>query len=240
MEVRNIEQTPDMTTYSNIQTNLKNQIDIDPSMIVKKKLMDYKKSKITGENVPIYEYKPNLPYWIKATKKAPVNIVIDEAHSIISSRKSMSKLNQCINDWIALIRRVVGENTQYEGELVLITQLWGRIDKVAREMATQIRYHKCHYNKSCLDCGLTWNETSEMAERYMKCPRCSTRNLFKFNYIVEIWKFRSMINFIQWNSGFTGQKGKRPYYNHYFIKNVEKYFPMYNTLQISNMFSEYY
>lgn len=240
MEVRNIEKNSDMITYSNIHTNMKHQIDIDPKMIIKQELVDYKKSKVTGKKEPIYKYKPNLEYWKKATKDKPINIVIDEAHSIYNSRKSMTKLNVCIGDWISLIRRVVGENDQYEGELVLISQLWNRIDVIAREMATQIRYHKCHYMKSCLDCGLTWNETSEMSERYMRCPICMTRNLYKFGYNIEIWKFKSMQNYMMWNSGFTGSKGHRPYYSHYFIQNIEKYFPMYNTLQISNMFSEYY
>ncbi len=240
MEVRNIDINSDIKTYSNIQTKLKNQIDIDPSMIVKKELVDLKKSRITGKDDPVYKFKPNLEYWQKATKKNPVNIVIDEAHSIYSSRKSMSKLNICISDWIALIRRVVGENSQYQGELVLISQLWNRIDIIAREMATQIRYHKCHYYKSCIECGLSWNETSEMAEMYMQCPRCNTRNLFKHNYMVEIWKFKSMQKYQEWDRGFLGSKGSRPYYSHYFVQNIEKYFPMYNTLQISNMFSEDY
>ena len=34
MEVREILNNPDLKTYSNIQTNLKNQINIDPSMIM--------------------------------------------------------------------------------------------------------------------------------------------------------------------------------------------------------------
>jgi DNA-directed RNA polymerase subunit RPC12/RpoP len=240
MSVRDMHQENYINTYSNIKTKFNNQININPSMIVKKELVDYKKNKVTGSNDPIYKFKPNLEYWQKATKKQPINIVIDEAHSIFSSRKSMSRLNQCIGDWIALVRRIVGENDQYEGELIMITQLWHRLDRIIREMATQIRYHKCHYMKTCMDCGISWNETSEMAEKYKQCPMCLSRELFKHSYMIEIWKFKSMDNYVLWNSGYSGSKGSRPYYQHYFVKNIEQYFPMYSTMQISDLFSEYY
>jgi len=181
-----------------------------------------------------------LEYWQDKTKDQPIDIVIDEAHSIYNARKSMSKLNICIGDWIALVRRIVGEDNRFEGNLILISQLWNRIDVIAREMATQIRYHKCHYYKTCLDCGLTVIETSETPEKLNKCPSCLRRNFEKFNYQIEIWKFNSMNNFLLWKSGFLGTKGHRPYFNHFFITEIEKYFTMYNTKQISDMFSEYY
>lgn len=50
----------------------------------------------------------------------------------------MSKLNICIGDWIALVRRIVGEDTRFEGELILVSQLWNRIDLIAREFKNKI------------------------------------------------------------------------------------------------------
>ncbi len=128
--------------YSNIITKgLDNVIPIKNDMIVKKEIKDYKKNR-QGEMEPVYELKLNMEYWQKITE--PISCVLDEAHSIINARRAMSKVNIIITDWIALLRRVLGSSSSGYGELVLITQLPNRIDIIAREMATQIRYHKCH------------------------------------------------------------------------------------------------
>ena len=39
----------DRKTYSNIQTKLKNQIDISPDMIIQKEIVDYKTNRKSGE-----------------------------------------------------------------------------------------------------------------------------------------------------------------------------------------------
>ena len=140
------------TYYSNINTKtIKNNVLIDPSMIVDKELVGEKKNKITNVVEPVYKFKVNLEFW-KGIKE-PINVIIDEAHSILNSRRSMSKINILITDWLALIRRVLGQTESGEGELVFITQLPRRIDSLARDMATQIRYHLCHYVKTCKKCG---------------------------------------------------------------------------------------
>ena len=110
-------------TYSNIVTKLKNQIDINPSKKEKKTVVDTKKKR-NGELENVYETKLNMDFWKKNTDVK--NIVIDEAHSIINSRRSMSKINVLLTDWIALIRRILGSNDTGHGELVLITQLPNR------------------------------------------------------------------------------------------------------------------
>lgn len=68
-------------TYSNIKTKLKNQVNINPSMIIKKEVVDTKKKK-DGTIEPVYEYKLNIDYW-KGIKE-PINVILDEAHSIIN------------------------------------------------------------------------------------------------------------------------------------------------------------
>ena len=108
-------------TYSNIKTKLKNQIDINPDMIIKKEIEGTKKKR-NGEEENIYKYSLNLEYWTNI--KENINVVIDEAHSIINSRRSMSKINILLTDWMALVRRILTskDNIGKAGTLILITQ----------------------------------------------------------------------------------------------------------------------
>ena len=73
------------TTYSNIQMDVKNQIDISPDMIVHKEIVDYKKNKKSDEKEPVYKFSLNVEYW-KAIKE-PINVVLDEAHTPSDSRQ---------------------------------------------------------------------------------------------------------------------------------------------------------
>ena len=120
-------------TYSNIITkNLKNVVPITPRMIIKEEIVTYKKNRKTGKEEPVYKHTLNVKFWKDI--KEPINVVLDEAHSIINARRSMSKINIIVTDWIALIRRVLGQSESGYGELVLISQLANRIDVIAREM----------------------------------------------------------------------------------------------------------
>ena len=219
--------------YSNIITKgLDNVIPIKNDMIVKKEIKDYKKNR-QGEMEPVYELKLNMEYWQKITE--PISCVLDEAHSIINARRAMSKVNIIITDWIALLRRVLGSSSSGYGELVLITQLPNRIDIIAREMATQIRYHKCHYKKQCNKCKCTWVEHSDMPEGYWFCPKCNSSNIKKYEHKIEVWHFASMKHFVTWN-----EFGQRTFYKHYVVNDIEKYFNFYDTLQWDNLFSDLY
>ena len=88
-------------TYSNIQTSLDNQIDISPEMIIKREIVDYKKNKKTGEKEPVYKYALNIEYWKSITE--PCDVILDEAHTILNSRKSQSKTNIVVTDWLASV-----------------------------------------------------------------------------------------------------------------------------------------
>lgn len=219
-------------TYSNIVTKLKNQINIKPDMIIKKDIKNIKTNKM-GKKENVYEYKLNLDYWKNI--KEPINVTLDEAHSILNARRSMSKTNIIITDWLALIRRVLGQSESGMGELTFITQLPNRIDNIARDMAQQIRYHVCHYLKECKKCGFQWPEHSELPEPLWNCPRCSYQHFKKFNHVIEVFKFNNMKSYLSWD-----EFSLKTFYDHYFINDIEKYFKYYSTLQWDNLFSEFY
>lgn len=222
-------------TYTNIRiknTKQKNTHILKPEFIIKKQLVKTIQRR-GGDLEPVYKQELNVEYWQEL--KEPINVVLDEAHSIINSRRAMSKTNIVINDWLALIRRVLGQSEAGQGDLVLITQLWNRIDNIARDMAHQIRYHICHYMKKCKHCGLVWHENSEHPEPLFICPECSSISIKKYSHRIEIYKFAGMDAFINWKD-----YGMKTYYSRYIINDIETYFPNYNTLQWDNMFSQYY
>lgn len=228
MEVRNLYLNPsNRLTYSNIKTKLKNQVNLTPDMIIKKEVLGYKKN---GE--PITDYKLNVDFWKKVKK--PVNIVLDEAHTILNSRRAMQKTNVLMTDWLALIRRVIGQADSGYGEVVFITQLPNRLDVIAREMATQVRYHVCHWHKLCKNCGLEWSEDSEMPEQLWACPSCNSFKLLKHSFVIEVWHFNKMDAFNMWK-----EWGEKTYYKHYLVRDIDKFFPLYDTLQWDNLFSNF-
>lgn len=224
---------PHIHSYSNVFTKKMPWVrKLLPNMIIQESVTYGERGKKNTE------HKLNVGFW-KNVKK-PVNVVLDEVHTMMNSRRSMSKINIILTDWLALIRRVLGSNEGGYGELVLISQIWNRIDIIARDMATEIRYHRCHYLKTCRGCGIQWNEHSDMPEKMLKCPRCGHWQLIKHSHWIEIWKFSNMDMYIAWDSGFRGSKGKRPYFRHYPVMDIEDYFNLYDTEQWDNLFSEFY
>lgn len=220
-------------TYSNIQTSLKNQVDISPEMIIKKEIVDYKKNKKTEEKEPIYKFTLNMEYWKKI--KEPINVTLDEAHTILNARRAMSKTNIIVSDWLSLLRRVLGSTDAGFGELTFISQLANRIDVIARDMATNVIYTICHYLKSCESCETTWQENSEMPEGYLICPVCNSNKIQKHTHRLEVWHFPNIQKFQMWF-----QFGEKTFYKRYYVNDIEDYFGFYDTLQWDNMFSNMY
>jgi len=225
------------TTYTNIKMN-KPKITphvklLNMDMILNKELVNTVKKKGTGEERPIYDLKLNLNFWQNINE--PINVVLDEAHTILNSRRSTSKVNIIMGDWLALIRRVLGSTESGMGELVFITQLHNRIDVIAREMALQVRFHICHFIKTCDSCKYSWRENSETAEPERVCPACNHHIIYKHSHQIQIWHFKGMEEYINWK-----MLGIKSYHACYMVTDIEKYFPLYNTLQWDNMFSEYY
>jgi len=165
-EVRNIiKSNSQRRTYSNIEMkNTPNNVKIDASMIIKKEEIRTIKRR-SGELEPVYKHSLNKKFWMELNE--PINVVLDEAHTILNPRRAMSKTNVIVTDWLALIRRVLGSNDSGEGEAVFITQLPRRLDPITKDMANEIRYHICHYSKKCLNFVI--NNTQKIKNPIVKC-----------------------------------------------------------------------
>jgi len=137
-------------------------------------------------------------------------------------------------DFLSLLRRVVGSGDSGYGTLTLITQLERRLDPIAREMATNVRFCICHYNKICKKCKYVWSENNEIAEPRYQCPKCNNIHIHKHNHRIETFHFHSFKAYEDWK-----ELGMKTYHKHYFINDIEKYFPYYNTLQWENLISDY-
>lgn len=223
-----------MKTYTNIRPKVKmdNVKLIKADMIIEKNEVDIKVNRRTGEEKPVYEMKLNKKYWQSINE--PINVTLDEVHNMMNARRFMSRQNEIMTNWLSMIRRVLGSSDR-EGDLTLITQLPNRIDTIARQMATHVRYHVCHYTKRCLKCGTVWNESSESPEQMKVCVNCGNHRIVRENHRIEVWCFRSMDMFIAWRDFRMSS-----FYNHYLIPDVEQYFPMYDTLQWENLFEDVY
>jgi len=199
-------------------------------MLISKKIYipDGKKKEVT-------ELKLNVDFWKQAIKKyGSISVVIDEAHTVLNPRRAMSKKNILMTDFIALIRRILGSASDGYGELILITQLERRLDPIAKEMATSVHYHICHYTKRCVKCGLTWKENNECPESIWACPKCESTDINKFDHVIEVWHFANMRKYLEWKDF-----GAKAYHRHYFITDIEDYFCNFFTLQWDNLISDY-
>lgn len=214
-----------MKYYSNIHTKLKNQIDITADMIINKELVNVQKN--GKEN---FKLSLNKEYW-KSLRGAR-SIIIDEVHNLMDSRRSSSSINQVSTDFLAMARRVLGEDSRNQGDLTLIDQLHINIDIRAREMAHHVRYHICHYTSFC-KCGWSIKENSEDPEPMKSCPLCSSL-LDKRSHVVEVWCFSSMERYTFWKYG-----GEKTYYRHFAIGDIQKYFYLYDSWQWADMMSNY-
>lgn len=221
------------TTYTNILTKkIPNAKVLTAEHIISK--IPYKTVKKKGGDLEqVYKYELNKSFW--SEQKLALNVVLDEAHSILNARRSMSKINIIVSDWLALIRRVLGATEQGQGELVLISQLSNRLDMIARDMATQVRYHVCHYLKTCKKCNSSFGENSETPEEIWQCLNCGSGRIYKHQHIIEVWFFTDMDNFHLWK-----YSGVKTYYKRIYVNDIETIFSNYNTLQWDNMFSNFY
>lgn len=217
-------------TYTNIETKkIPNTKLITPEMLIKKEQIGEKR-----DGTPTYKMELNVEFWKNLPDKH-INVVIDEAHTLVNARKAMSKVNILMGDWLALIRRILGQSPAGYGELTLITQLINRVDIIAREMATNVRFVVGHFDKHCKHCGYSWKETSETPEPHHACPQCTWYNIERKNFSIEIWHFSNITNYLNFK-----EFGMHTYHRHYIIRDVEQYFKHYNTVQWNSLLSELY
>ena len=227
--------TDEKTTFSNIilksKGKKKNHIQINRDMIFKKEIIRTKKD---GEE--LFKLVLNADYWkeTRATFPDGINVVLDEAHTLMDSRRSMATPNVIMNDFMSLLRRILGDSGEGYGELVLITQLGRRLDVNARELATSVHYHLCHYKRTCTKCKFNFWETNEVYQKPKVCPRCGHRKMDKSDFVIEKWEFESMEA-----CDYFIEMGQKTYQKHYYITDIENYFPYYDTFQWENLISEY-
>ncbi len=218
------------TTYSNIKTTkIKSNKVISPEMIIKKELLRVKR-----DGTEVFKKTLNVKYWQKITKKeGSINVILDEAHTLINSRRAMSDTAKVLTDFLALLRRVLGADSRGEGKLILISQLERRLDPIAKEMANLVKYHVCHYTKICPTCGLKFIENNEIPDPIYRCPKCGGYGLERKDFKVEVYEFKNMELYSSWFYG-----GMKTYFKRYIIADIEKVFSHYNTLQWDNLITD--
>jgi len=76
----------------------------------------------------------NFEFWKKVKEKyGGFDIYLDEFHNVMNSRRSMSKKNVIISDWLAQIRKVLGDSEK--NNLYLISQKLRRIDVNCKDLS---------------------------------------------------------------------------------------------------------
>jgi len=215
------------TYYTNIAIpKCKHVIPLKPEMIIKVN-EDAKTKK--------EKYEVNQEFWENVVNEGQrISVCLDEAHILLNPRRAMSSINVVMTDWLALLRRVIGANSQTYGELCLITQLSRRLDPISKEMANNITWCFCSYTIYCNKCGFYKRETNETAKKMQYCHRCGDYNLKKANHIIQVFEF---ISFDRYEAFI--EHGHKTYFNRYVITDSEKYFSYYNTLQWSDLLSKY-
>lgn len=223
------------TTFSNIilkgKARKPNVVQINRAMIFKDEVVKVLQNG-TKQTKPVL----NADFWKDTRINYPfgINVTLDEAHTLMDSRRAMSNTSVIMNDFMSLLRRILGDSGEGYGELVLITQLGRRLDVNARELATSVHYHLCHYKRTCTKCNFNFWETNEVYQKPKLCPRCQNRKMVKSNFVIEKWEFDSMEKLDFWIDN-----GVKTYQKHYYITDIEQYFQYYNTFQWENLISEY-
>jgi DNA-directed RNA polymerase subunit RPC12/RpoP len=196
-------------------------------MIVRKTL-----DHVTKDGREIFKYSFNDTFWRDNSSKG-ISVVLDEAHTLVDSRRAMSKINGIMNDFIALLRRILGDSGDGYGELILITQLGRRLDVNARELATSVHYHISHYVKTCMKCNFKFKESNEQNNKPTNCPKCNGFRFKKSNFVIEKFEFPSMEHCDAWI-----ETRRKTYCKHYYITDIEKYFSYYDTFQWENLITD--
>jgi len=231
--VRYMKQHPEKNFITNIDVkgkNFKHVIKLEGDMILKKTLVRTKK---TGEEV--FKLSVNIDFWKQLlTKYKTMNVIIDESHIFFNPRRSMSKINVLMTDFLALLRRVLG-SVEGTGELILITQLSRRLDIIAKEMSTDIQFCVHHYTTKCRKCNSMWGETNETSLKHYQCPRCNSQRIERIRSEIEIYKFKNIEKFMDFHNFHV-----KTYYSRYFITDIEKIFGSYDTLQFDDLLSKFY
>ena len=201
---------------------------------------------------PIYEIKFNAPFW-KALKR-PVDVILDEAHSIVDSRSCTTKQNKIIaGEFVALIRKLLG-SAKGQGNLYILSQEPRKVDVRIRRDMQRFQYHVGYCKAVCTRClkelsvlsqsrkfniqkalvkmGAMKDESSEDPEPMETCAYCNGHDIHRFDHYMEVARFTSEDAMIEW----LYTRDQRIPYHHEMIGNLDKYFDFYDTYQIDNLF----
>lgn len=212
----------DRVTYTNLLTSgLNNVVHIKPEYIIKKIVKRGKTS-----------FDLNIKYWKK--QKKPLNILWDEIHLTANSRMSMTKVNMVLSRFISMARRITGFDKRGYGHFTFIAQKERTIDVNIKDLANEIVYHISHWVLTCEECGLKFEVNSEM-QQIDKCFKCGSWKILKSNLTIEVLKFNNWEKYYKW---VEGMKGKL-YFERTLVTDIEKYFKLYDTMQMSDMWENY-
>ncbi len=120
--------------FVNYDLRVKNITRIKKEHIIQEDIVD-----VTARGKPITEFNVNWGYWNKQlAEHGNYNIILDEVHNIVHSRKAMTKWNVVASMWISQIRKILGEKE--ETHIYLISQKLARIDSAFRDLVHHIIY----------------------------------------------------------------------------------------------------
>lgn len=217
--------------FSNIRVDGYSHIRMLTSdMILKDEVVDSKVLK-SGEVRVKSKKVLNIDFWKE--QKPPISVVLDEGFTMMNSRRSMSSVNIVLNMFTSMLRRVLSTQEGSTGDFVVCAQRLMQLDVNLRESANVINYCVCFWRRVC-GCGFGVQENSEMPRQLNGCPRCGA-TLIKRGHIIQVLQFEGVELFQQW------YYHRLPTYFHTeYVRNVSKYFNVYNTLQWENMFESEY
>lgn len=212
-------------TYTNLNTNnVKNAVFIKPSDIIQ--IIPNPKDK----KKELFQL--NIKYWKK--QKKPLNVLWDEIHLTANSRKSTSKVNMVLSQFMAMARRITGFDKRGYGHFTFIAQKERTIDVNIRELCNEIIYHISYWRITCNDCGKFVYWTSEK-QQLEQCLNCGSWDIFKDDVYVLRLFFNKWENYYRYTEGEQG----RFHFKRQFVYDIEDYFQYYDTMQISNVWDSY-
>lgn len=219
--------------YTNIHLTKPNEQirKLTSDMLVKKKLVSEKKKR-DGTIEQKYKYVYNVKYWEDI--KEPTKLIIDEGALFLNARDSMNAFNKAFTKWLYLIRRVLKQSEEEQGNMVLIAQVGRTVDVIARELANLIRYHRKFFWKVCQDCKtkiFTHNDHFEGAYQY--CRVCGSENIRQNLVFIRIYHFNDTYRFENWLYNESVKPNLITT-----LHNPQKYFNEYDTEQFDGLIED--
>ncbi len=183
------------------------------------------------DGTEILKKRLNVEFWKKVPK--PVDVIFDEAHSIINSRFSASNQNKVWMQWVKLIRKMIGGSAGHYGEFLWIAQLPRNIDVDVRDMTGMYCYHILWSWLECKKCGFKLRRNSEMTSRkYKFCLNCGNDDFYEYGHKIRQWELRGYDNCLFFQDLPMQEKLR---INNKVIVDIEKYFGKYDTLQYEGL-----